>query len=58
MRKPLMARLDSHINSMEELKGDDVCAGCDEVYCNQQPACGYVQVKYGSIMRRLSLFSH
>lgn len=41
-----MARLDSHIKSMTKLKGEDVCAGCDEEYCNQQTACGYVQVKY------------
>ena len=46
---PLVARLDSHIKSMTALKGDDVCAGCDEVYCNQQPACGYVQVKFSDI---------
>ena len=32
---------------MRKLKGEDVCAGCDETYCNQQAACGYVQVKFG-----------
>eukprot|EP01084_Bolivina_argentea_P030658 56771_1 len=27
--------------------GEDLCAGCDEVLCNQQADCGYVQVKNG-----------
>merc|ERR1719464_745326 len=31
----------------EKLKGEDLCGGCDEEFCNQQPACGFVQVKNG-----------
>eukprot|EP01084_Bolivina_argentea_P155566 271099_1 len=41
----------SHIRSIKPLKGklrgDDVCAGCDEQLCNSEPDCGYVHVKNG-----------
>ena len=45
-KMPLVARLSSDIKSMTKFQGDDVCAGCDEQYCNEAPACGYVQVKF------------
>merc|ERR1719491_1733236 len=31
----------------ENVRGEDLCDGCDEELCNQEPACGYVQVKNG-----------
>merc|ERR1719461_1432126 len=39
--------VDRLLKAADNVKGEDLCAGCDEVYCNEQPACGYVQVKNG-----------
>ena len=50
MDRLLAQSLETHHFPPVQVGGEDLCSGCDEEMCNQMESCGYVQVRFGTIL--------